>query len=125
VTILRRTCWRTGKTSSAVSSRPASAGPIARIFARRLSSPQGRLSRHLFFFFFLFFVSAEKGAVLSLRLLSFAFFGLRLRRFHFKFKLCGHVVMQLDRHFVFAGILDRTLEYNFVTVDLQTELVLH
>ena len=33
--------------------------------------------------------------------------------------------MQLDRHFVFAGILDRALEHDFVAVDLQTELVLH
>src|SRR6266513_6502747 len=123
VNILRRTCWRTGKNSSAVSSRPASAGPIARIFARRLSSPQGRLSRHLFCFFF----SPEKRTVFFLRLLGFgrpAVAGL-LRRFHIKFKLRGHVMMELDRDFMFAGILDRPLQDNFVTADLQTKLVLH
>src|SRR5437867_6710748 len=32
VNILRRTCWRTGKNSAAVSSRPTSAGPVARYF---------------------------------------------------------------------------------------------
>src|SRR5205807_10197831 len=79
VNILRRTCWRTGKNSAAVSSRPASAGPVARIFARRLPSPQGRLSRHLRRFFFLFFASAEKRAVLPLAVLGSSFFGLRFR----------------------------------------------
>src|SRR5437764_8161728 len=88
VNILRRTCWRTGKNSSAVSSRPASAGPIARIFARRLSSPQGRLSRHLFCFFF----SPEKRTVFFLRLLGFGrpSVAALLRRFPIKFKLRGH-----------------------------------
>src|ERR1700737_3098569 len=92
VNILRRTCGRTGKNSSAVSSRPASAGPVARIFARRLPSPQGRwLSALLFCFFF----SSEKRTVFFLRLLGFgrpALAGL-LRRFHVKFKLRSHVMM--------------------------------
>src|SRR5207302_11518255 len=108
VNILRRTCGRSGKNSSAVSTRSASAGPVARIFARRLPSPQGRLSRHLFSFFF----SPEKRTVFFLRLLGFgrpAVAGL-LRRFHIKFKLRGHVVMELYRDFVFAGVFDRTLE---------------
>src|SRR5437867_8362984 len=69
VNILRRTCGRSGKNSAAVSSRPASAGPIARIFARRLSSPQGRLSRHLFSFFF----SSENRTVFFLSLLVSCF----------------------------------------------------
>src|SRR2546430_16916010 len=118
VNILRRTCWRTGENSSAVSSRPASAGPIARIFARRLSSPQGRLSRHLFCFFF----SPEKRTVFLLRLLGSGFgrptvAGL-LRRFHIKFKLRDHIVMELDRDFVFAGVLDRPLEHDLVAINL-------
>src|SRR5436190_14395341 len=95
VNILRRTCWRSGKNSSAVSSRPASAGPIARIFARRLSSLHGRLTRHLFCFFF----SPEKGTVFFLRLLAFtrsAIAGL-LHRFHVKFKLRSHVVIPFAR----------------------------
>src|SRR6266436_610504 len=111
VNILRRTCWRSGKNSAAVSSRPTSAGPVARYFSRLLTRPRGRwLSRHLFGFFF----SSEKRTVLFLRLLGFGFgrpavAGL-LRRFHIKFKLRGHVVMELDRDFVFAGVFDRTLE---------------
>src|SRR5256885_12379008 len=117
VNILRRTCWRTGENSSAVSSRPASAGPVARIFARRLSSPQGRLSRHLVGFFF----SPEKRTMFFLRLFSrgvvFPAFAGFLRRFHFKSKLRGHVVMQLDRDFMFARVLDRPLQDNFVTID--------
>src|SRR6267378_711513 len=108
VNILRRTCWRSGKNSSAVSSRPASAGPIARIFARLLTRPRGRwLSRHLFCFFF----SSEKRTVFFLRLLGSGF-GRRagsLHRFYIKFKLRGHVMMELDRNFVFAGVLDRPL----------------
>src|SRR5437868_11792955 len=112
VNILRRTCGRSGKNSSAVSTRSASAGPVARIFARRLSSPQGRLSRHLFGFFF----SPEKRTVLFLRLLDFsrpALAGL-LRRFHVKGKLRSHVMMELDRDFVFARVFDRTLEHDLV-----------
>src|SRR5213592_582197 len=77
VNILRRTCGRSGKNSAAVSSRPASAGPIARIFARRLSSPQGRLSRHLFSFFF----SPEKRTVFFLRLLGAGFRRTTVARF--------------------------------------------
>src|SRR5438132_11666636 len=67
VNILRRPCWRSGKNSAAVSSRPTSAGPVARIFARRLPSPQGRLSRHLFSFFFF----PEKRTWFFLSLLGF------------------------------------------------------
>src|SRR5437879_11712909 len=68
VNILRRTCWRTGKNSAAVSSRPASDGPVAPIFARRLPSPYGRwLSLHLFCFFF----SSEKRPMLFMTLFGF------------------------------------------------------
>src|SRR5207302_7306568 len=126
VNILRRTCWRTGKNSAAVSSRPTSAGPVARYFSRLLTRPRGRwLSRHLFSFFF----SPEKRTVFFLRLLGSGFgrpaVAGFLRRFHIKFKLRGHIVMKLDHDFMFAGVLDRTLQHNLVTVDLQTELILH
>ena len=33
--------------------------------------------------------------------------------------------MQLDRDFVFAGVLDRMLEHDLVPIDLRAELVLH
>src|SRR5438046_9768602 len=96
VNILRRTCGRSGKNSAAVSSRPASAGPIARIFARRLSSPQGRLSRHFFSFFF----SPEKRTVFFLRLLVAGFrrttVALFLRRFYLTPKLLVHSVLNLE-----------------------------
>src|SRR5213592_2910099 len=125
VNILRRTCGRSGKNSSAVSSRSASAGPIARIFARRLPSPQGRLSRHLFGFFF----SSEKRTLFFPRLLgralvSPAFAGF-LRRFYVKFELSGHVMMELDRNFVFSRVLDWSLQHDLVSINLQTKLVLH
>src|SRR5713101_8289621 len=125
VNILRRTCGRRGKNSSAVSSRSASAGPIARIFARRLPSPQGRLSRHLFGFFF----SSEKRTVFFLRLLGSALFSPAfagfLRRFYFKFELSGHVMMELDRNFVFSSVLNWSLQHDLVSINLQTKLVLH
>src|SRR6202022_3475387 len=86
VNILRRTCGRTGKNSSAVSSRPASAGPVPRVFAGRPPSPRGRCVCSPFFFFFF---SSEKRTVFFLRLPGFgrpALAGL-LPRFHVKFKL--------------------------------------
>ena len=67
--------------------------------------------------FFLF--SGSSVAALSSRPLAGFFCG-----FHLKNKLCGHVVMQLDRDFVFAGIFDRTLKHNLVPVDLRAEFVL-
>src|SRR5260370_20842565 len=86
VNILGRTGWRSGKISSAVSSRPTSAGPVARYFSRLLTRPRGRwLSRHLFCFFF----SPEKRTMFFLMLLRFGFdrpaFAGLLRRFLVKF----------------------------------------
>src|SRR5213596_172398 len=59
VNILRRTCWRNGDNFFAASRRRTSASAISR-FTRLLSCPGGRLSRHLFGFFFLFFFPVEK-----------------------------------------------------------------
>jgi len=47
----------------------------------------------------------------------------RLCRFHIKLKLGSHVVMQLDRDFVFAGVLDWAFEHDLVPIDFQPELV--
>src|SRR5437899_3675794 len=65
VNILLRTCWRNADNLFAASRRRTSASAITR-FTRLLSCPCGRLSRHLFGFFFLFFFSAEKSMFLSL-----------------------------------------------------------
>ena len=46
------------------------------------------------------------------------------RRFHIKFKLDRHVVMQFDRHFVFTRVFDRSFEDDLVAVDLMANLVL-
>jgi len=43
--------------------------------------------------------------------------------FHLKNKLCSHVVMQLDRDFVFTGIFDWALKDNFMPVNLGAEFV--
>ena len=48
-----------------------------------------------------------------------------LCRFHIKSKLSSHVMVQLDRDLVFARVLDRTLEDDLVTIDLDTQLVFH
>src|SRR5438093_409996 len=59
VNILRRTCARNGNNFFAASRRRTSASAIFR-FTRLLSCPGGRLSRHLFGFFFRFCLSSEK-----------------------------------------------------------------
>src|SRR4029434_5133726 len=70
VNILRRTCVRNGTNHFATSLCRTSASAISR-FTRLLSCPCGRLSRHLFGFFFLFFFPVEKSMFLFLlRLLS-------------------------------------------------------
>src|SRR5580765_7635363 len=106
VNILRRTCWRNGNNFFAASRRRTSASAISR-FARLLSCPCGRLSRHLFGFFFLFFFPLEKSMLLFLFRIfgrSAAGFGPPLARFfcrfHLKNKLRSHVVVQFDRYLV-------------------------
>src|ERR1044072_3667685 len=113
VNILRRTCVRNGNNLFADSRRRTSASAISR-FARLLSCPCGRLSRHLFGFFFLFFFPAVKPGFLSLLRFvgrSVVGFGPSLPRsfcrFHLKNKLRSHVVIQLDRDLVFAGVFSR------------------
>src|SRR5437588_2955295 len=87
-----------------------------------LTRPRGRwLSRHLFGLF----VSSEKRTVFFLGLIRGGFFSLRVSRFHIELKLSSHIVMQLDRDLVFAGVLDRSLEHQLVSIDIQAELVLH
>src|SRR6266480_2266399 len=61
VNILRRTCGRNGNNFFATSRCRTSASAISR-FTRLLSCPSGRLSRHLFRFFCLFLLSAEKSS---------------------------------------------------------------
>src|SRR5438552_4004335 len=118
VNILRRTCWRNGNNLFAASRRRTSASAITR-FTRLLSCPYGRLSRHLFGFFFLFFFS-----LLSVLGPGACILGLRfLGGFHLVNKLRGHSVMQSDRDLVLAGIFDGALEDNFVPVNLGAELV--
>ena len=78
-------------------------------------------------FFFLFFFLGKTSGAFSFRffgrsarrLRAFGFF----RRFHLKIKLRGHVVMQLDRDFVFAGVFDWALKHNFVPVDFGADFV--
>src|SRR5581483_9232679 len=105
------------------SRRRTSASAISR-FTRLLSCPCGRLSRHLFGFFFLFFFPAEK----SIFLFRFRFFGRSvvglgpaiagfLRGLHLKNKLRSHIVMQPDRDLVFAGIFDWPLKNNLMPVN--------
>ena len=50
--------------------------------------------------------------------------GRPFRRFHLKNKLRGHIVMQLDRDFVFARRLDRMIQYDLMSIYLGAELVL-
>src|ERR1700757_3983465 len=109
VNILRRTCWRNGDNFFAASRRRTSASAISR-FTRLLSCPCGRLSRHLFRFFCLFFLSSEEPAFLWF--LSRSARWLRLRffcGFDLKAELDGHVMVQPDRHFVLTRIFDRAL----------------
>src|SRR5207237_8593688 len=96
-------------------------------FTRLLSCPCGRLRRHLFGFFFLFFFPAEKPGFLSL----FSFAGRSalglgpavarfLCGFHLKNKLRSHIVMQLYRDLVFAGLFDQTLTNTLMPGNLPT-----
>jgi len=43
---------------------------------------------------------------------------------HLKNKLCGYIVMQLDRHLVLACIFNGAIENNFVPINLCAQLVL-
>src|SRR6478735_10574166 len=127
VNILRRTCWRNGNNFFAASRRRPSASAISR-FTRLLSCPCGRWSCHLFLFlFWLFFFLAENSALLLVGL--FRRSGSRrvslwfCCRFHLKNKLRRHVVMQFDSDLVLAGVFDRALQNNFVSVDLCADFV--
>src|SRR4030095_2958500 len=122
VNILRRTCWRIRKNSSAISNRRTSASAITRCFTRfpRLRALR---TRHLFGFFSL----REKPTMFFLRLLGRSTHCLGLWffcGFHLKNKLCCYIVMQLERPLVLPGIFDRTLKANFVPIDFCAELVL-
>ena len=44
-------------------------------------------------------------------------------RFHLKNKLRRHIVMQLDGDLVLAGVFDRALQNNFVSIDLCADFV--
>src|SRR5438045_2678851 len=126
VNILRRTCRRYGNNFFATSRRRTSASAISR-FTRLLSCPCGRLSRHLFRFFFLFLLSSKEP--------SFFWFlgGTRRRlcpavagffcRFHLKNKLRGHIMVQPDGDLVLPGIFDRALQNNFVPINIRPKFV--
>src|SRR3989442_7372477 len=123
VNILRRTCGRNGDNFFAASRRRTSASAISR-FTRLLSCPCGRLSRHLFRFFFLFLLSAEKPAFFWFLGCSVHWFRLRFFcGFHLKNKLRSHSMVQLDRDLVLTGVLDWALENNFVPVNFRAEFV--
>src|SRR5437899_7926722 len=100
VNILLRTCWRNADNFFAASRRRTSASAISR-FTRLLSCPCGRLSRHLFGFFFLLFFSSEKSMFLF-RFLdrSARSLGPAVARFfcglHLNNKLYNDIVMQLE-----------------------------
>src|ERR1051326_7027872 len=126
VNILRRTCRRYGNNFFAASRRRTSASAISR-FTRLLSCPSGRLSRHLFRFFFLFFLSSKKWAALFLRFRGHLFLrGFRLfrRRLHVEFELRSDIVMQLNLHLVVAGVFDRPFKEDLVPINLDANLVL-
>ena len=46
-----------------------------------------------------------------------------MRGFYFKFKIHSHVVVQLNRYFVFTGGLDRVFEMNLMTIDFVADLI--
>src|SRR6478735_2461394 len=127
VNILRRTCWRNGNNFFATSRCRTSASAISR-FTRLLSCPCGRWSRHLFIFlFWVFFFPAEISSLLLVRVFRRSG-GRRLSlwfccRFHLKNKLRGHIVMQFDGDLVLASVLDRSLQNNFVSIDLCADFV--
>src|SRR5215468_7678145 len=126
VNILRRSCWRNGNNFFAASRRRTSASAIA-LFTRLFSCPSGRWSRHLFLFlFWLFFFPAENSSFLG-RLfrrsrtcrLGLCFY----RGFDLKNKLCRHIVVQLDRNLVVAGIFDWTFQNNLVPINLCADFI--
>src|SRR5439155_9406861 len=124
VKILRRTCWRNGDNFFAASRRRTSASAISR-FTRLLSCPCGRLSRHLFRFFFLFFLSSEKPSSFWFLGRTWSRLGLRFFcGFHLKNKLCGHIMVQPDRDFVLTGILDWAFQNDFMPINFRPKLVL-
>src|SRR4030095_16523887 len=126
VNILRRTCWRNGDNFFSASRCRTSASAIA-LFTRLLSCPGGRLRCPLFFFlFWLFLFPAENS--------TFLWFFRRSRGgrrfslcfccgFQLKNKLRRHIVMQLDGDFMLAGIFDRVLKNNLVSVNLCADFV--
>src|SRR6266702_1047661 len=126
VKILRRTCWRNGNNFFAASRRRTSASAIA-LFTRLLSCPSGRWSRHLFLFlFWLFVFPAENSSFLSrlfrrssTRRLALCFY----HGFDLKNKLCRHIVVQLDRNLVVAGIFDWTFQNNFMPINLCADFI--
>src|SRR6266511_4710174 len=122
VNILRRTCVRNGDNLFAASRRRTSASAISR-FTRLLSCPCGRLSRHLFGFFF----PVEKSMSLFLfRLLGRSALSLGLWflcGFHLKNKLRSHIVMQLDRDLMLAGVFNWAFQNNFVSINFRAELI--
>src|SRR6266853_2681836 len=119
VNILRRTCGRNGNNFFAASLRPASAGSVPGFSARLLSGPRGRLSRHLFGFFFRFCLSSEKWTAFSLSLCGWSLlrsFRLFRRRLDVKLKLRTEIVMQSNLHLLVAGVFDWPFEHDFVPV---------
>src|SRR4029077_16508634 len=125
VNILRRTCWRNGNNFFATSRCRTSASAISR-FTRLLSCPCGRWSRHLFLVVFrLFCFPAENSSFLRFfrrrgwRCISPSF----CCRFYLKQKLRRHIVMQLNGDLVLAGVFDRPLQSNFVSIDLRADFV--
>src|SRR5260370_37964803 len=127
VNILLRTCWRNGDNFFATSRCRTSASAISR-FTRLLSCPCGRWSCHLFvFLFWLFFFPAENSSLLLVRFFRRSS-GRRISlwfccRFHLKDKLRRHIVMQLNGDLVLAGVFDRALQSNFVSVNLYADFV--
>src|SRR5215471_19532449 len=126
VNILGRTCWRNGNNFFAASRRRTSASAISR-FARLLSCPSGRWSRHLFLFlFWLFFFPAENSSFLRF----FGRSGGRRRvslwfccRFDLNNKLRRHLVMQPNGNLVLASVFDRALQSNLVPINVCADFV--
>src|SRR5205809_7193397 len=127
VKILGRTCWRNGNNFFATSRCRTSASAISR-FTRLLSCPCGRWSRHLFLVVFrLFCFSAKNSTFLLVRFFRHGG-GCRISlwfccRFDLKNKLRRHIVMQLDGDLVLASVFNRSLQNNFVSIDLCADFV--
>jgi hypothetical protein len=107
---------------AAILLRPASAGLVARFSARLLTSSDGWISSQLFGVGAFsersrFFGDFARG--LSRRSRRFFFRGFNLEN-----KIRGHVVMQLDRHFMFPGGFDRVIQDDPMTINFVAEVVL-